>query len=308
MIITMKLGPLPVTLRQLQYIVAIAETRNFRHAASICLVSQPALSAQVAEAESALGVKLFERNQRGTLLTVAGTQIVERARRILIETDDLVATARRSVDPLRGPLRVGVIPTIAPYLLADLDPALRAAFPDLELFWIEDKTAELIRQVNDGELDAALLALETDIEELEYETIGRDPFVLVTSPTHALAKGKRSANLADLNCHDVLLLEDGHCFRDQALDLCSKAGANELGFRATSLATLSQMVAGGRGITLLPSLAIEVETNRPELVVRKFAKPAPFRTIVLAWRRQSAIAPALGELAAVAQRAFKKRH
>jgi LysR family hydrogen peroxide-inducible transcriptional activator len=305
MLISMKRGPLPITLRQLQYIVAISDTRSFRQAASACLVSQPALSAQVAEAESALGVRLFERSRAGVLLTLPGTEIVERARDILIYSDDLIAAAQGASDPLCGPLRLGVIPTIAPYLLADLDPLLRKAFPKLELFWTEDKTAELTRRTNNGELDAALLVLESDLGGLSHEILGRDRFVLVTPPNHTLGRAKRSARMDDLVGHDVLLLEDGHCFREQALDLCASAGAHELGFRATSLATLCQMVAGGRGITLLPRLAVDVEVRRLDVAVRNFVRPAPFRTIVLAWRKQSAIEPALQKLAAAAKQVFK---
>jgi LysR family hydrogen peroxide-inducible transcriptional activator len=304
MTISMKLGALPITLRQLQYVVAVAEAHNFRRAAAECLVSQPALSAQVAEAEAALGTRLFERDRRGVLVMPAGAELVERARGILVAVEDLLESARRHADPLAGRLRIGVIPTIGPYLLPELDPALRRAFPRLDLLWIEDKTAALVRMIQAGELDAAVVARESQLGDLEYEVLAEDPFVLATALGHPLARAKRPARLGDLEHAAVLLLEDGHCFRDQALDLCSRAGARELGFRATSLATLARMVAGGAGITLLPRLAVEVENRRGGLAIREFCRPVPGRTLVLAWRRRSALAASLRAVAEAARRAL----
>lgn len=302
----MKLGAHSLTLRQLQYIVAVDREKSFHRAAESCHVSQPSLSAQLAEAENALGVRLFERNRRRVLITAAGTEIVARARDILVAVDELLEAARRHVDPLAGRLRVGVIPTIGPYLLPEVDPALRRAFPRLELLWTEDKTETLVSLVRAGELDAALLALESDLGDLEHAVVGRDPFVLAASPRHALGRNSRRVRLDDLQAENVLLLDDGHCFREQALDLCSRAGATELGFRATSLPTLCQMVAGGTGVTLLPRLAVEVENRRGLLRIREFTRPAPHRTIVLAWRRRSALATALRQVAEAARTAFAK--
>ena len=289
-------GPYPVTLRQLQYVVAVADAKSFRRAAERCHVSQPSLSAQIAEVEKSLDVQLFERSRRRVLVTQAGEIVIEAARRVLFEVEALLE-ASRHIDPLAGTLEIGVIPTIAPYLLPDLDPGLRAAFPGLTLAWREDKTETLVRLANRGELDAVLLALEADLDDLEHAVVGDDPFILATAPTHSLAREKSPVHMKDLRGEDVLLLDEGHCFREQALDLCSRAGAHEMGFRATSLPTLSQMVAAGTGVTLLPELAVDVENRRGLLALRPFADPAPKRTIVLAWRRGSALADALRRLA-----------
>jgi LysR family transcriptional regulator, hydrogen peroxide-inducible genes activator len=293
----MQLAPLPATLRQLQYVVAIAETKSFRRAAERCRVAQPSLSAQLAELERSLGVRLFERSRRGVIVTAAGTELVARARRVLLEVDDLVQAARRFVDPFHGSLRVGVIPTIAPYLLPNVVPALRAAFPALSLLWVEDKTEVLVRRVSSGELDAALLALEADLAALEHERVHHDPFVFAAPVGHPLGKGSRPVRPGELAGEKVLLLDDGHCFREQALAYCNSVDAEELGFRATSLATLAQMVASGAGVTLLPSIAADTEARRSALAIRRFARPAPARTIVLAWRRRTPLAPALRQIA-----------
>jgi LysR family hydrogen peroxide-inducible transcriptional activator len=296
---------LPLTLRQLQYVVAVADARSFRRAAERCHVSQPSLSAQVAELEGALGVRLFERDRRRVLLTAAGEELVGRARRVLLEAEDLTEAAKRHVDPLAGTLRLGVIPTLGPYLLPTIDPALREAFPRLVLLWTEDKTAVLVQRLERGDLDAAFLALEADLGDLEYEMVGRDTFVLATAKGHRLAHGSRPVRVEELRDEPVLLLDEGHCFRNQALELCSKGGAQELGFRATSLATLAQMTAAGSGITLLPELAVEVENRRGQLAIRPFSKPSPQRTVVLAWRRRSALADSLRAVAARARAAYE---
>ena len=300
----MRFGAQPITLRQLQYAVAVAETKSFRRAAECCFVSQPSLSAQIAELERALNVKLFERNRRRVLLTSAGVELVERARRVLIELEDLLEAARHHVDPLAGTLRVGVIPTIGVYLVPEIDPALRKAYPGLTLLWTEEKTEVLVQRIEHGELDAAFLALEADLGDLEQEAIGLDPFVLAVPEAHELARGRRPVHLRELRAERILLLDEGHCFRKQALELCSAAGAEELGFRATSLATLAQMVAGGSGITLLPKIAVELENRHGLLAIRQFAKPVPHRTIGLAWRRRSPLAGSLRAIAVTARTAF----
>jgi LysR family hydrogen peroxide-inducible transcriptional activator len=302
----MKFAPLPLTLRQLQYVVAVAETQGFRRAADLCRVSQPSLSAQIAEVEAALGAPLFDRSRRHVPLTAAGAAVVDRARRILVETEDLLDAASSHVDPLAGTLRLGVIPTIGPYLLPELDPALRAAFPGLTLVWNENRTEALVRHVITGDLDAALLAREANLGDLEHAIVGWDEFVLAASTDHSLGHGRRPARLADLTDVPTLLLEDGHCFREQALALCSRAGARELGFRATSLATLCQMVAGGAGVTLLPRLAVDVENRRGQLAIRNFVRPAPCRTIVLAWRHRSPLAESLRAVAEAARDLWQK--
>jgi len=292
------LPPHAFSLRQLQYAVAVAAELSFRKAAERCHVSQPSLSAQIAQLEQALGVKLFERDRRRVLPTVAGQELLERARRLLVEVDDLAQAASRLGDPLAGTLRIGVIPTISPYLLPSATPALRARFPRLRLAWLEDKTGTLVRRLDEGTLDAALVALEADLGDLEHEVIARDPFVVVTAPGHALGRGRGRLRAADLRAASVLLLDDGHCFRAQALSFCASARAHELEFRATSLSTLAQMVAAGAGVTLLPGLAIATEAARAGLVVRRLVEPSPHRTIALVWRKRSPLAPALREVAA----------
>ena len=298
-------APPPFSLRQLQYAVAIADTLSFRRAAERCRVAQPSLSAQVGELEGALGVRLFERDRRRVLVTTAGHELVARARVVLREAEDLVEHARRAGDPLAGTLRLGVIPTISPYLLPRLTAAFRAAFPRLTTLWTEDRTETLVRSLDAGALDAALLALEADIGDVEHETIGVDPFVLATPLKHALGARTTPARPAELRDADVLLLDDGHCFRDQALAYCATAKAHELEFRATSLSTLAQMVAGGAGVTLLPTLAVPTEAKRAALRIRAFAAPAPKRTIAFVWRRRSPLGPALRALAATARKAYE---
>jgi LysR family hydrogen peroxide-inducible transcriptional activator len=303
----MSLAPPPFTLRQLQYAVAIGETLSFSKAAERCSVSQPSLSAQIAELESSLGVRLFERDRRRVLVTAAGRELIERARIVLRDAGDLVEVARRAGDPLAGTLRIGVIPTVSPYLLPRVTAAFRAAYPRLTVLWVEDKTETLSRRLEQGELDAALLALEAELGDFDHALVGNDPFVLATPPGHPLGAKAGPAKTSELRDTDVLLLDDGHCFRDQALAVCGSAKAHELEFRATSLSTLAQMVAGGAGVTLLPSLAVPTEAKRAGLRVRPFAAPAPKRTIVLVWRRRSPVAPALRELAGTAKRAYESR-
>ena len=289
------LAPQRFSLRQVQYAVAVAESLSFRRAAELCHVSQPSLSAQLAQLEQALGVRLFERNRRRVLVTTAGKELLDRARRLLLEANDLVAAAKRAGDPLAGTLRIGVIPTISPYLLPSATPAIRAAYPHHTTVWVEDKTAALVR------------ALEAEIANVEHESVADDPFVLATRPDDPLGKKSSPATLGELRRAQVLLLDDGHCFRDQALAVCSKAKAQELEFRATSLPTLAQMVAGGAGVTLLPQLAVATEARRSGLTIRAFARPAPHRTIALVWRKRSPLAPALRKLAGTIRGAYPTR-
>ena len=298
--------PHAFSLRQLQYAVAVAETRGFRSAAERCHVSQPSLSAQVAQLEAVLGVRIFERDRRRVLVTPAGEALLVHARRVLAEADDLGAAAARAGDPLSGTLRVGVIPTISPYLLPEAVPALRRRFPRLVVLWIEEKTSVLLEEVREGRLEAVLLAQVPGMDDLERELVAEDPFVLAGPPGHPLLRARRPAKVADLEGERVLLLEDGHCFRDQALAICSAGGAQEVGFRATSLPTLTQMVAVGAGITLLPALAVDVENRRGELALRPFAPPRPSRTLVLAWRRQCPRGEALRSVAATIREARRR--
>jgi len=303
----MTVTPHPASLRQLQYAVAVADTRSFRRAAERCGVSQPSLSAQLAQLEGALGVRLFERDRRRVLPTPAGEGLIERARRVLVDADDLIDAARRSGDPLAGTLAIGVIPTVSPYLLPAAASAIRRAHPRLTVRWLEDKTEPLARELHAGRLDAALLALEADLGgPLQREVIGRDRFVLATPRTHPLAKPTRPARLGDLRGTPLLLLDDGHCLRDQALAVCGGARAEELAFRATSLPTLAQMVSAGAGITLLPRMAIETEGRRADLAVRPLADERAFRTLAVVWRPSSPLGPALRKLAATIRGSYEK--
>lgn len=300
----MTLAPPSFSLRQLQYAVAVAESLSFRKAAERCHVSQPSLSAQLAQLEGVLAVRLFERDQRRVLVTPPGVELIERARVILRDADDLIDLARRAGDPLAGTLHLGVIPTISPYLLPGITSAFRSTYPQLTVMWVEDKTETLLRSLHAGTIDAVLLALEAEIGDVEREVIGHDPFVLATPPGHPLGMKSSLVKSAELHDTSVLLLSEGHCFREQALAFCSSAKVHELEFRATSLSTLAQMVAGGAGVTLLPRLAVPTETKRAELLVRAFAKPAPTRTIALVWRKRTSIGPALRRLAVTVRGAY----
>jgi len=228
--------------------------------------------------------------------------VLERARRTLLDADDLIATAERSRDPLAGTLHLGVIPTVAPYLLPEITGDLRAKFPRLQLLWAEEKTRVLVERIENGELDAGILAVESKIGELEYEELGRDAFFLAVPPGHRLARGSAPARIDQLDNETVLLLEDGHCFRDQVLDVCKRGGADEASVRATSLSTLTQMVAYGTGITFLPQIAIRTENRARLLVTRAFGPRGPSRTLALAWRKSAPFSDTLRPLgAAIAQ-------
>ena len=190
-------------------------------------------------------------------------------------------------------LRIGIIPTVCPYLLPEVAPALRRALPKLQLIWSEDKTDRLLDQIKAADLDAAVLALDGRLSQLTSVPIGDDPFVLAAAPGNRLLQGQGPASPSVLEGATVFLLEDGHCFRDQALSFCTRAGAEEASYRATSLSTLVQMTAGGSGVSLLPSVALDVENRRQALATRPFAAKAPERTIVLVFRKGSALEPAL---------------
>ncbi len=288
------------SLRQLECVVALAEHLNFRRAAGACSVTQPALSQQLQQLERVLGFQIFERDRRRVVPTSAGAELVEHARRALTEIDAFVDAARVFREPLAGPLRLGVVPTVAPYVLPGAVPRLRKAFPRLKLYLHEAQTSRLVELVKNGKLDLALLALEAELADLESEPLYSDPFVVAAPQGHPIAE-RASVREADLAEGEVLLLEDGHCLRDQALDLCRRAGAHEAGdFRATSLNTLVHMVAGGIGITLLPAMSVASEVHvQDRLRVLAFAGASPARTIGLAWRRSSPRKREFAELAAL---------
>jgi LysR family transcriptional regulator, hydrogen peroxide-inducible genes activator len=294
----MNLAPLPFTLRQLQYVLAVSESLSFRRAAEQCHVSQPALSAQIAEIESLLGVKIFERDRRRVIVTSVGVALIERARTLLVDANDLVETAQRTSDPFSGTLRIGVIPTLSQYLLPEVVTAIRKEYPRLSVQWVENKTHALVESLESGSLEAAILALEADLKTLEHATILRDPFLLAGPVGHALLKRTTPCTLDELKGCTMLLLDEEHCLRAQALSFCGDDHVREAQFRATSLSTLAQMVAGGAGVTLLPQIAVSTETRSGALRVRKFVAPAPYRTVVLAWRKRSPLGPSFQTLAA----------
>ena len=284
------------SLRQLEYAVAVADTLNFRKAAERCNVSQPSLSAQLAQLEEAIGVRLFERDRRRVIVTPRGSEVIARARVLLHNAEDVESSARRAADPFAGTMRIGIIPTISPYLLPRVAPMPRREYPQLHLLWREEKTAVLSDQLESGALDAMLVAKEAHLGDVDVETIAHDRFMLAAARTHPLVHDRRPMRAAELRGENVFLLEDGHCFRDQTLAICARAKAHELEFRATSFATLVQMVAGGGAVTLLPELAVNVEARG--LKLRNFADPVPHRTIVLAWRRSSPLRDALRKIGA----------
>lgn len=294
-----------MNLRDLKYLVALAELRHFGKAAQACFVSQPTLSMQIRKLEEELGVALFERAPRKVMLTPAGQDMVQRARRILAEVEQMKEAARRSKDPEAGSLRLGVFPTLGPYLLPHVVPQLRERFPQLELLLVEEKSDVLLQRLREGRLDAALLALPLHDEQLHAQFLFEEPFVLAAPVQHPLAQGE-ALSMDELSDETLLLLEDGHCLRDQALDVCRLSGAQEkAGFRATSLETLRQMVAAGVGVTLLPALAVHAPVAQPRNIrLVPFRDPPPSRRIALVWRKSSAmdgflqaLADAIGALA-----------
>lgn len=277
------------SIRQLESLVAIAEQGSFRRAATTLGISQPALTAQIQAVEALLGVQVFERDRRSVLITPAGEDIVGRAREALVAIDTVTDTARRRGEPLVGPLRLGVIPTVAPYWLPAVLPSVRSRFPRLELILREDQTLRLLAQLASGQIDAAMLALPVP-GDLTTAAFAREGFVVAAPRGSALMKKRGRIHDCDLDAEKVLLLEDGHCLRDQALAVCERGGAVEsMEVRGTSLPTLVQMVAGGLGITLLPeAAAAALVQSRGPIELASFAAPVPGRTLGLAWRTSSA--------------------
>jgi len=274
------------SLRQLRHLTALAEHANFGRAAAACHVTQSTLSASIKELEQVLQVPLVDRSNRRVLLTPLGREVVERARRILAETEDLALTARAAREPLTGTLRMGAIPTIGPYLLPKALPGLRRAYRQLKLYLVEDLTGRLVEQLQQGRIDVALLALPCDCGPVESAVLFRDPFLVALPRTHPLAE-RQSIRPDELDREELLLLKDGHCLREHALAACNlrdRGRTEEV--EATSLTTLVQMVDNGLGITLLPRLAIEAGLLRgTSLVTRPIADGGTAREIGLIWRR-----------------------
>lgn len=293
-----------MNLRDLQYLVAVADHLHFGKAALSVNVTQPTLSMQLKKLEDSLGVQLFERTNKKVMLTPTGHEIVARARRTLNEADQITRIARNTRDPEAGSLKLGIFPTLAPYILPSLMPLMKEHFPRLNLLLVEERTPELIRQLEAGTLDTALLAMPVASDHFSNHTLFSEPFLLAVSSTHKLGERKQ-ATISDMQGESVLLLEDGHCLRDQALEVCHLAGVGEsANFRATSLETLRHMVASSDAITLIPKLA--TSDSSPVLRYIPFKGTPPSRTIGLYWRTTSARAPLFTTIAKHIENAYQK--
>lgn len=275
------------TLRQLSFLIALADRGSFVAAADDMAVTQPSMSAGIKELETILGTRLVERSRQGARLTPAGREATERARAILASVEDLADAVSSAAEPLSGAFRLGVIPTVAPFLLPTALPAARAAWPQLKLFLREDLSARLVEALRAHQLDAALIALPYEAPGLDGMTLFDDEFLFVGPEGHRLSTRDRITP-DDLAGEPVLLLEDGHCLRDHALGVCAAGAPGQEDVRATSLFTLVQMAAGGLGVSLMPRLAADAGLAAPGLVVRPFDPPVIGRQIGMVWRRGSA--------------------
>lgn len=274
-----------MNLRDLKYLVALAEHQHFGKAAKKCFVSQPALSMQIKKMESTLGVKLLERTHKSTILTDCGLKIAQHAQSILNQIDEIHEIAKLAKDPFCGTLKIGIFPTLAPYLLPLIMPTLSKTFSKLTFYLVEEQTNRLIEKLLSGELHASFLALPIKEKNFTVNKLFVEEFLLATPSTHIFSK-RKLIKQAELKHKDLLLLEEGHCLRDQALTLCQQFKAHEnQNFRATSLETLRHMVAAGVGITLIPKLACEASHS---ISYVPFKHPKPMRTIGLVWRKSSA--------------------
>lgn len=285
-----------ISIKQLRYFNAVAQTRHFGLAAEQCAVTQPALSMQVQELEKELGLQLLERGRRGVSLTPGGREIAERAARVLADVNDLLDSARQLSGSFSGALRFGAIPSIAPYLLPQLLPLIRATYPDLDLRLRETQTQTLLDELVDGQLDVVLLALPVEHAGIETAPLFTDRFLLALPASRKLS-GSVRATPELLRNDRLLLLEEGHCLRDQALAFCHLRNVESIDmFGASSLSTIVQMVSNGLGLTLLPELSLDLEAKRADICLLRFAKPEPQRIIGLAWRETS---PRKGDFAAL---------
>lgn len=274
-----------ITLKQLRYLSALSHHGHFGKAASACAVTQPALSMQIQELEAELGVPLVERRPSGATLTDVGLEVAQRAERVLAATRDLADFALHRGRLLTGRMQLGVIPSIAPYVLPKLLPALQRRYPNLRVELRETQTRMLVEELHRGVLDVIMLALPVDDAEIESVRLFDDPFLLAVPSTDNRPESTRVSE-EDIDTQRLILLEEGHCLRDQALALCASRHP-DAALGATSLATVIQMVANGYGVTLLPQVAVDVELRDERVKLLRFADPAPGRTIGLAWRRTS---------------------
>ena len=274
-----------MNLRDLKYLVAVADLRSFVQAAEQCCISQPTLSIQIKKMEQSLGVQIFERSNKKVLATELGEQIISSARRVLLEIEQINELARNAQNPFAGNFRLGAFPTLSTYLFPDLVPIIKNALPEVRLNLIEEKTDTLIAQLKQGKIDAALIALPIKEDVLVSEKLFDDEFKLAVAIDNPLAK-KSIITKEDLVNQQLLLLDEGHCLRDQALQICQLNGAEEQqDVRATGLETLRQMVRAGTGITFMPNIAIH--ENESGIRYIPFAEPAPKRSIGLVWRKTS---------------------
>ncbi len=290
---------LPST-KQLQYLTALAQTKHFSKAADLCNVTQSTLSAGIKELEIIFGVALAERTKRSVIMTPIGKKIAEHAEKLILDAEQMMALTAADQGPLTSKLQLGVIPTIAPYLLPKLLPKIRSNYPHLELALRETQTDVLVEEVLNGKIDIALLALPASDHKLVEKPLFEDPFLLLAPSNHPIIKQK-TIDASTLMGEQLLLLEEGHCFRDQAIEFCTRQGVTD-GFGtlgATSLATVSQMVAANFGLTLLPQMALDKEVgSNKSLAVRPFKSPQPTRTIGLIWRKTT---PRLADFESLAQ-------
>jgi LysR family hydrogen peroxide-inducible transcriptional activator len=278
-----------VTLRQLRYFESLSRQLHFGRAARECAITQPALSQQIQELEADLGTNLVERGKLATSLTHSGQEIARRSRAILAAVNDLTDYARHRGNVLSGQLKLGVIPSIGPYLLPAILPELKREFAELQLLVRESQTKNLLASLDEGRIDVALLALPPSPPQgLEQIVLFDDPFHLLLPADHFLSDVPR-VRVNQLDGEKILLLEEGHCLRDQALSLCKRVGVETFAeFGATSLATIVQLVSNGYGVTVLPEMSLAIEArNHIRLCVRRFESPEPSRTIGLTWRETS---------------------
>ena len=273
--------------RDLEYLVALEELKHFRKAAEKCFVSQPTLSGQIRKLEDELNVQLMERSSRKVIFTQAGLDIVKQAKTILLQAKTLKEIAKSHNEPMQGRLHIGLIPTVAPYLLPLIIPVIKKQFPELELYLHENQTSVLLKQLQEGELDCLLLALLPDMESFQQAPLYDEPLELALAETHPWAD-KKSIDLDKLSGQRLLMLEDGHCLRDQAMGFCFAAGAIEdNSFKATSLETLRHMIGADSGLTLFPQLAIPESRLQAGIKYIPFNDPVPFRTIGFLSRKNS---------------------
>lgn len=294
-----------VNLRDLEYLVALAEERHFRKAAEKCFVSQPTLSGQLRKLEDELGVVLMERTSRKVLFTPAGDAITAQARRVLAETKELRDIARTFTEPMSGELHIGLIPTVGPYLLPHIIPVLKQHFPELHIYLYEAQTHTLLKQLADGELDCLILAQLDSMDNFGSLPLYDEPMMLALPTEHAWA-GREQIALSELQGEKLLMLEDGHCLRDQAMGFCFAAGIGEDNhFQATSLETLRNMVAAGSGLTLIPQLAVGLHNGNLGVSYIPVAEPEPHRAISLLYRIHSVRRPCFNEMAKVISQLIK---